>query len=383
MNMLESFEISNFRLFQSLKVTKLNRVNLIVGQNNAGKSAFLEAIELYISNASLEVLVKLVESRQETWRTDTPSQSHHRFNNSIRHLFFGYQLPQLEEMGIILGEIASDKKLHLKVAAYQTQDDDETLIKRVRILEDNLDHLDQDLLNIEFVLIAKEGEKDRRLFRLDRDIRDVRRFSTYSLRINNENFKYNYQIVSTQNMPNQKLSNLWDLTSITPLAKEVISALKLIDNRVSGVTFVNNIAPSISISYLDNDRIPMIKMEGIDELLPLKSMGDGMTRLFNIIVAIVNAKNGILLIDEFENGLHWTVQPKIWDIIFQLAEKLNVQVFATTHSRDCIKGFDQAWNQYPNLGAFFRLDIKEGGIKATEYTSETLTDAIEMDVEVR
>lgn len=74
---------------------------------------------------------------------------------------------------------------------------------------------------------------------------------------------------------------------------------------------------------------------------------------------------------------------QVWDIVFQLSERLNVQIFATTHSRDCIKGFDRAWNNYPELGAFFRLDEKNGSIVATEYTSETLNDSIDMDVEVR
>ena len=179
-------------------------------------------------------------------------------------------------------------------------------------------------------------------------------------------------------MPNRKLAELWDLTSLTDLESEVISALGLIDSRVSRIAFVED-----SKRHSADNRIPLVKIEGIDEPLPLKSMGDGMTRLFHIVVALVNAQNGLLLIDEFENGLHWKVQPKVWDIIFQLAERLNVQVFATTHSRDCLAGFDTAWNNYPERGAFFRLDTKDGRIKATEYASETLTDAIEMDVEVR
>lgn len=62
--MLESFQINNFRLFQHLEVKRLGRVNLLVGKNNAGKSTFLEAIELYASNASSTVLLDLVESRQ-------------------------------------------------------------------------------------------------------------------------------------------------------------------------------------------------------------------------------------------------------------------------------------------------------------------------------
>lgn len=90
-----------------------------------------------------------------------------------------------------------------------------------------------------------------------------------------------------------------------------------------------------------------------------------------------------LLIDEFENGLHWSILPKVWDIVFKLSERLNVQVFATTHSRDCVKGFDTTWNNYPTLGAFFRLEASNGTVKVREYTSETLSDAIDMDVEVR
>jgi hypothetical protein len=54
-----------------------------------------------------------------------------------------------------------------------------------------------------------------------------------------------------------------------------------------------------------------------------------------------------------------------------------------THSRDCVKSFDSAWNKCPSLGAFFRLEAKEHFIKVTEYTSEVLSDAIDVDVEVR
>lgn len=108
-----------------------------------------------------------------------------------------------------------------------------------------------------------------------------------------------------------------------------------------------------------------------------------MTRLFHILVALVNAQDGVLLVDEFENGIHWSIQPVVWDIIYRVAERLNVQVFATTHSRDCIEGFDRAWSKHLDEGAFFRLDIKDDLVKVREYTSETLTDSLETEVEVR
>ncbi|MGF1988381.1 MAG: AAA family ATPase [Nostoc sp. ZfuVER08] len=381
--MLESFQISNFRLFQNLEVKRLNRVNLIVGRNNAGKSTFLEAVELYASNAAPTVLLDLIESRQETWFSEAQPKSQNFTGNSVRHLFFGHKLPQIGEQGILLGEVSSSTRLHISAAAYQNKNDAEDTIRKIRVSGFQLDHLDEDLSNVEVFLVAEEGEKTRRLFSLDRDMRDIRRYSSRILYERQESeFKSTWQIVSTENMPSRKLAALWDLTSLTDLEAEVISALGLIDNRVSGVAFVEDISQRASRDNRDN-RIPLVKIEGIEEPLPLKSMGDGMTRLFHIIVALVNAQNGLLLIDEFENGLHWSVQPKVWDIVFQLSEKLNVQVFATTHSRDCIEGFDSAWKKYPALGSFFRLDAKDGIIRATEYTSETLNDAIEMDVEVR
>ena len=374
--MLNSFQIENFRLFQHLEVGKLSRVNLVVGRNNAGKSTFLEALELYASNASANVLLDLVESRQETWFSEAQPHSQDFLGNPIRHLFFGHQLPGIGEAGISLGEVNSYDKLHIGAAAYQNKSDEEGTMRRIRIRDFEID---DEVSNIEFFLVAEEREKSRRLFRLDRDVRDIHRSNRVLYGRQEPEFKYTWQLVSTENMPNRKLAALWDLTSLTNLESEIIAALGLIDERVSGVAFVEDISTGRS----NDNRIPLVKIEGIDEPLPLKSMGDGITRLFHIIVALVNARNGLLLIDEFENGLHWSIQPKVWDIVFQLSERLNVQVFATTHSRDCLKGFDNAWNKYPELGTFFRLDAKDDLIKATEYTSETLTDAIDMDVEVR
>ncbi|AFZ14157.1 hypothetical protein Cri9333_3326 [Crinalium epipsammum PCC 9333] len=374
--MLESFEINNFRLFQHLEIGRLGRVNLVVGKNNAGKSTFLEAVQLYASNASPTVLLDLLESRQENWFSEAQPQSQNSLGNSVRHLFFGHRLPKIEEDGISIGEISSNMKFHISAAAYQRNNNDEGRLKKISISDLQLE---EDISNIEFFLVVKEGERTRRLFSLEKDEKDIRRRSRLFYERQEPEFKYIWQIVSTENMPNRKLAALWDLTNLTNLESEVISALGLIDDRVSGVAFVED----ISRGRVGENRISLVKIKGIDEPLPLKSMGDGMTRLFHIVVALVNARNGLLLIDEFENGLHWSVQPKVWDIIFQLSEKLNVQVFATTHSRDCIKGFDQIWNKYPTLGTFFRLDAKGDFIKAIEYTSETLTDAIDMDVEVR
>ena len=67
-----------------------------------------------------------------------------------------------------------------------------------------------------------------------------------------------------------------------------------------------------------------------------------MNRLLGNALALVNAKGGIFLIDEVESGLHYSVQPDMWRLILETAAKLNVQVFATTHSLDCLRAFESA-----------------------------------------
>ena len=68
----------------------------------------------------------------------------------------------------------------------------------------------------------------------------------------------------------------------------------------------------------------------------------GLNRLFGIILSLVNAKDGLLLIDEVENGMHHSVQLDLWRVIFRLSRQLNIQVFATSHSWDSVEAFQKA-----------------------------------------
>jgi len=174
--MLESFEINNFRLFQHLEVGRLGRVNLIVGRNNSGKSTFLEAVELYASNASPTVLLDLIESRQETWFSEAQPHSQNFIGNPVRHLFFGRKLPRIGEEAISLGEVSSSTKLHIGVAAYQYKNNDEGTSRKIRISDMKLD---EDLLDAEIFLVAEEDTRTRRLFPLDEDVKDLRRRSRF------------------------------------------------------------------------------------------------------------------------------------------------------------------------------------------------------------
>ncbi len=92
----------------------------------------------------------------------------------------------------------------------------------------------------------------------------------------------------------------------------------------------------------------------------------------------------MLLIDEIENGIHYSVQPELWQLIFQLARRLNVQVFATTHSWDCIKGFQRAAEkEKQEEGMLIRLGRRKGEAAVTLFDEEELGIATRQQIEVR
>jgi AAA15 family ATPase/GTPase len=127
-----------------------------------------------------------------------------------------------------------------------------------------------------------------------------------------------------------------------------------------------------------------VKVTGMPEPLPIRSLGDGMQRVLGIALALVNAKDGLLLIDEIENGLHYSTQPDLWRLIFQLAGKLNVQVFATTHSWDCIEAFQEAAQEdVQEEGVLIRLEYKKGEVSATLFNEQKLAAVTRAQIEVR
>ena len=130
--------------------------------------------------------------------------------------------------------------------------------------------------------------------------------------------------------------------------------------------------------------MPVCKHRNYETRISLKTLGDGIFRVFQIALLLVNARNGVLLIDEFENGLHWKVQSDIWHAIFRIAQENDIQIFATTHSRDCAKSFLSAWRENEELGSFSRIERDpEQGARQVSYDLETLSDTIETDVEFR
>ena len=105
--------------------------------------------------------------------------------------------------------------------------------------------------------------------------------------------------------------------------------------------------------------------------------------MFGVALALANSRGGILLIDEVENGIHHSVQRDFWTMVLKTAHENNVQVFATTHSGDCVAGFAQAAADVDEAeGALVWLHRKNGEVRAIEYSEHDLKTATEQGIEV-
>ena len=123
---------------------------------------------------------------------------------------------------------------------------------------------------------------------------------------------------------------------------------------------------------------------GAKRLIPFPLMGDGMSRLLGIALAMTDAQDGILLIDEIENGIHHSVMPELWKTVADLAERYNAQIFATTHSIECVLAAYEAFSsREPYDFSLHRLEQIKGKIRAVQYEKDTLKAAIETNLEVR
>ena len=154
------------------------------------------------------------------------------------------------------------------------------------------------------------------------------------------------------------------------------------------IEFLRLIEPELETIYWSSsqEEEPIkLKKKAVDDSLSLSSMGQGIKSLLVLAVSLLATKNGILLVDEIETGLHYKAQTDIWRLIIETAKELNVQVFATTHSWDGIAAFGEALSQVEDksVGKLFRLDSKYGQFRAVEYNAEDLELAVRENIEVR
>jgi len=381
--MLNSLNITNYRNLKHLRISSLGRVNLFTGKNNTGKSAILEAIAIYATKGDLAMIFQLLGERGENVRQWDTNKNRIESNMKILSSLFtdrvvGFDKDHTISIGslndtLLVKETSSDKSITLRFVRYFDDINEVDLFGNItsrskRIIEEN----DPENAIGDYKLGLEIKALDRNFIMPFEEEKPLNRFHIIGGSLNQDNI----QFIRTRNIDNEINSKLWDNITLTEKEKYAIEALKIIEPRTERIAFVGE---------TPRERTPVIKLAGSNNILPLRSMGDGINRILTIILALVNSENGYLLIDEFENGLHYTVQEQLWNIVFKLADELNVQVFITTHSEDCINGFENVINNGINLrdGKLIRLENENGKITQVEFSASELKIATDQEIEIR
>ena len=372
---LDSLEIKNFRAFKHLRIEKLGRVNLIVGKNNVGKSSVLEALWLYAAKGEIGVIMQLIQERDELKSTDEkqasgPSTSSNNLAG-LKHLFFGRTDLLVGNNQISVGSLADGQDavvIGIAPAQWVASGSGRSILK---LVEENEISLNASLIPSVTINI---GDKMKMHFPLDQSYKPER--SAYQP-VKLAQLVIGCVIVSADSLTASDVGFYWDNIVLSDLQDDVISALKIIAPSVISINLIGS-------QNGGSDRTVIVKVTEFNFPIPLRSMGEGMNRMLGIALALVNAKDGMLLIDEVDTGLHYSVLPDLWKLIFEVAHRLNVQVFATSHSWDCIQAFQQAAAANKDEeGILVRLEIQDGEVVPVIFDKRKLNIATREHIEVR
>jgi len=122
---------------------------------------------------------------------------------------------------------------------------------------------------------------------------------------------------------------------------------------------------------------------GLPEMIPIPLMGEGMSHILDIILAIAYCENGTLFIDEVDNGIHRSLLPKIWEAISNAAENYNCQIIATTHSYECLESIHKGLVNRPNDLRYIRLSHEDDVTTAKTSNYDMLGSGIQHNMEIR
>lgn len=368
--MLRDLTIQNYRCFQDFHIDDLARVNLIVGMNNSGKTSLLEAVYLLVNQDNPQRLSYLLHRRGEVIEqvtSEMPGEPpRYQIYYDIRHLFYGHT-PSLEQKISFGSKTDYIRPLQIYIARHQQQP------------------LSAQYLSVSaFNLIFSLAQGQPFTIPLNSDLLiDARWFQQLlssnpypnPLLPNIDLITNRAWFIPSSNLKIQDLSFMWNRIALTPEEDKVMKALRILQPDIERISFVTQPNFNRGILLRRADQYP----------IPIGTMGEGMYRILNLAMAAVTVENGFLLVDEIETGLHYEKQTDMWRFILQVAEQLNIQVFATTHSWDCICAFQEALDELDDqsVGKLFRLSQKGDKIVPVEYTPEELSAAVRQSIEVR
>lgn len=348
--MFHNIEINRLRGIKHSKIEGLKQINLFFGKNNCGKSSLLDAIFLIsgISNPKLPLNVNII-------------RNYRRLEPSDMKLDF-YSLDMCSPI-VIKAENDETRELQISVV--------ESSSSKVNLLGEDNNVASTDLDN-KYGLVLK--------YKVDEHAYESSIIMSHSSNNSLEQrikMPAHYKEKLTCRYLNPKFDFTTSIDGLVDVIKNkdeafIVNALRLIE-------------PNIKDFVLSQNEV-LVDI-GLDKRIPINMMGDGARKILSILTSIYECKNGIVLIDELSNGFHYSVMKGVWRAIISVAKKNNVQIFATTHDLDSIKGLRDAaksGEEYNDSIVCFKLQrTADYELKSYTYSLDSVDYSLTQEIEIR
>ena len=358
-HMLKNLDIENFRGIKSLKIKDMRRIVLLSGKNNVGKSSILEAIFFIMDHLSPDSFNRMNSFRGMSIFANDPS--------AWEPLF--YQMNPGHDIQIRLERRAD-------TLALRYSKDDSYIPAQSNELPQNIASSFRSsaqrsyTLRFDFNIQGSDEYSETGHFSISengllRELADKKQGEqllqlTYTIFLNNG------LVRSDRSVPDRM-----GRAEMDGRKGEVIDCLKLIDSSVSDIV------------TLSVNGIPQLFVRTADGLLPVQFSGDGINKLLQIVLSIMDARDGIVLIDEVDTGFHYSMYPALWEIISRISKDCNCQVVATTHSYENILAAVEGIKDCAEDFAYYRLGYDDRELKSYRYNYDLLKSAFRSNMEIR
>ena len=363
--MLKDITIKNYKLFKSFSVKDLPRILLVGGKNNCGKTSFLEAIFFVFDSQNPDMFIKSLAWRGlNTIPNDPQSILAPSFHNFLldQSIDFDYVLTPSLKRKLSYKFIPS----HGQVSAQYKNGKSTIEIPKPQSPQTNQPtHLGS--IEISYHL---EKNTIKNFLTLDQKGMSIERKA--------QAFQYNQEINATF---------ISSVVPMLPIVKsQIYGELDKVNNTEKLLKALQIIEPKLkSLSVITIADQPTLHGDiGMGRKIPLALMGQGMDHFLSILLSISVIKNGIVLIDEIESGFHRSVLSSVWKTIATHAKANNVQVIATTHSREMImEAADEIPKDMIDDFRYMRIDRDGDQFDPKVYDADTLEAASRMRLAIR
>ncbi|WP_029731212.1 AAA family ATPase [Dorea sp. AGR2135] len=311
---INSIEINQFRGIRQLTISNFSKINLIVGDNNSGKTTFLEAVQLLFAKSQLSSVKKIIKQRTVL------NVSESSFYTSFIKMFNVNQESELLDFDIYA--VSNNGPIRFEMRGRErTISGEEALQMSTMSLGQKAHYKKESTVVPETAklfsgsIISQNGKKP-----IEKDIHFTSLDNVSVGPVIKREVQY---IPSFGHLRYDLLKNFVDNPEYKKLA---ISILKQFDDSIVDICYTK----ADDGCFLES----IITADGIN--MPFSVYGDGVKKILYILNKLFDATDSILLIDEIETGLHKKYYDRLFPVVFELAKKLNVQLFIATHSMEAI-----------------------------------------------